>query len=72
MTRLHLRYGLVKNSLLNIMVFGCDSYVHVPKENWSKLDKKVKKCIFIGYKYGLKAYKNWKLKTKKVVVGCGA
>jgi hypothetical protein len=41
-------------SLTHLKVFGCDAYVHVPKENRSKLDKKARKCIFIGYKYGLK------------------
>jgi hypothetical protein len=51
----------------NLKVFGCDAYVHVPKENKSKLDKKAKKCIFIGYKDGLKGYKLWNLETKKVV-----
>jgi transposase InsO family protein len=43
-------------SLTHLKVFGCDAYVHVPKENRSKLDKKVEKCIFIGYKDGLKGY----------------
>jgi hypothetical protein len=33
----------------------------------SKLEKKVKKCIFIGYKDGLKGYKLWNPKNKKVV-----
>jgi hypothetical protein len=54
-------------SLTHLKVFGCDAYVHVPKENMSKLDKKVEKCIFIGYKDGLKCYKIWNLETKKVV-----
>ena len=48
-------------------VFGCDAYVHVPKENMSKLDKKAEKCIFIGYKDCLKGYKIWNPETKKVV-----
>jgi hypothetical protein len=56
-----------KPSLTHLKVFGCDAYVHVPKENRSKLDKKAKKCIFIGYKDGLKGYKLWNLETKKVV-----
>jgi hypothetical protein len=56
-----------KTSLTHLKVFGCEAYVHVPKENMSKLDKKVEKCIFIGYKDGLKGYKIWKPKTKKVV-----
>jgi hypothetical protein len=54
-------------SLTHIKVFGCDACVHVPKENRSKLDKKAEKCIFIGYKYGLKGYKIWNPETKKVV-----
>jgi hypothetical protein len=33
----------------------------------SKLDKKAEKCIFIGYKDGLKGYKLWNSETKKVV-----
>jgi hypothetical protein len=49
------------------MVFGCEAYVHVPKENKSKLDKKDEKCIFIGYKDGMKGYKIWNPETKKVV-----
>jgi hypothetical protein len=54
-------------SLTHLKVFGCDAYVHVPKENKNKLDKKSEKCIFIGYKDGLKGYKLWNPETKKVV-----
>jgi hypothetical protein len=53
--------------LTHLRVFGCDAYVHVPNENMNKLDKKVEKCIFIGYKYGMKGYKLWKPKNKKAV-----
>jgi hypothetical protein len=56
-----------KPSLTHLKVFGCDAYVHVPKENMSNLDKKVEKCIFMGYKDGLKGYKLWNPETKKVV-----
>jgi hypothetical protein len=48
-----------KPSLTHIKVFGCEAYVDVPKENKSKVDKKAEKCIFIGYKDGLKGYKLW-------------
>jgi hypothetical protein len=48
-----------KKSLEHLRVFVCDAYVHIPKENRSKLDKKVEKCIFIGYKDGMKSYKLW-------------
>ena len=30
-------------SLTHLKVFGCDAYVHVPKENRSKMDKKAEK-----------------------------
>jgi hypothetical protein len=56
-----------KPSLQHLRVFGCDSYVHVPKENRSKLDKKLEKCIFIGYKDGVKGYKLWNPETKKTI-----
>jgi hypothetical protein len=56
-----------KPSLTYLEVFGGDAYVQVPKENISKLDKKAEKCIFIGYKDGLKSYNIWNLETKKVV-----
>jgi hypothetical protein len=56
-----------KPSLQHLRVFGCDASVHGPKENRSKLDKKDEKCIFIGYKYGVKGYKLWNLETKKIV-----
>jgi hypothetical protein len=41
----------------HIKVFGCDTFMHFPKEKRSKLDKKAIKCIFIGYKEGMKGYK---------------
>ena len=56
-----------KPSLSHLRVFGCDAYVHVPKEKRTKLDSKSEKCIFIGYKDGLKGYKLWNLVTRKVV-----
>ena len=50
-----------KPSLKHLSVFECDASEHVPKENRSKLDKKVEKCIFSGCKHGLKGYKLWNL-----------
>jgi len=56
-----------KPSLSHLRVFGCDAYVHVPKEKQTKLDIKSEKCIFIGYKDGLKGFKLWNPVTWKVV-----
>ena len=47
----------INNPLVShLNVFGCDVFVHVPKEKRSKLEKKEVKCIFIGYKEGMKGY----------------
>jgi hypothetical protein len=44
-------------SLQCFYVFGCEAYAHVLKENQSKLDKKVIKCILVNYGIGVKGYK---------------
>ena len=44
-------------SLAHLRVFGCDPLVHIPKERRQKLDSKSEKCIFVGYKDGVKGYK---------------
>jgi hypothetical protein len=54
-------------SLSHLKVFGCDAFVHVPKEKRSKLDKKEVKCIFIGYKEGMKGYKLWDPASRKTM-----
>ena len=51
----------------NIRVFGCDAFEHIPKERRQNLDTKLEKCIFVGYKYGVKGYKIWHLATKTIV-----
>ena len=47
--------------------FGCDAYVHAPKEKRRKLDNKADKFMFIGYKYGMKGYKIWNPVTKRII-----
>ena len=39
----------------------------IPKERRNKLDNKLEKCIFIGYKDGIKGYKMWNPITRIVV-----
>ena len=52
----------------HLRIFGCPAYVHVPGDERSKLDPKSKKCIFLGYKKGVKGYKFWDPIAKKVVI----
>ena len=56
-----------KPSISHIKLFGCNAFVHVPKEKRSKLDKKELKCIFIGYKEGMKRYKIWDPSSRKTM-----
>ena len=55
-----------KPSLAQLRVFGCDSFVHVPKKKRNKLDNKEDICIFIGYK-DVKGYKLYTLVIRKIV-----
>lgn len=32
-----------------LRVFGRKAFVHVPKEQWVKLDTRAIECIFLGY-----------------------
>ncbi|KAE8655753.1 Retrovirus-related Pol polyprotein from transposon TNT 1-94 [Hibiscus syriacus] len=38
----------------HLRIFGYPAYVHMPADERSKLDAKSKKCIFLGYKRGVK------------------
>ena len=38
-----------------------------PKDKRRKLDNKARKCIFVGYKGGIKGYKLWNPVTRKIV-----
>ena len=56
-----------KPSIKHLKFFGCDAYVHVPKEKRNKLDNKAQKCIFITYKDGMKGYNIWNPITKNTI-----
>ena len=56
---------LVNRSPSTTVVFECEYFVHAPKEKRRKLDNKLDKCIFIGYKDGVKGYKLWNPVTMK-------
>ena len=48
-------------------VFGCTAYMHIPDEKRSKLDKKSRRCIFIGYPEHSKGYKLYDPGSGKMV-----
>jgi len=48
-------------------VFGCKTFVHVPKDERSKLDAKTIECIFIGYGHDEFGYRFYDHVEKKLV-----
>jgi len=57
---------LVDYSVLRI--FGCPIYVHVQSGEWSKLESKSRKCIFLDLESGVKGYRLWDQVSKKNIV----
>jgi hypothetical protein len=45
-----------KPNFLEMKVFGCICYAHVPDEKRTKLDARATKCLFLGYSSSSKAY----------------
>ena len=60
-----MRPGLGKVDHLRI--FGCQAFVHVPKDERKKLDSKSKKCILMGYGTTTKGYRLYDPLKKRVV-----
>ena len=48
-------------------MFGCRAFVHVLKDERSKLDNKTKQCIFLGYSNEEFGYRLWDSATKKII-----
>jgi hypothetical protein len=55
----------VKYSFLK--TFGCESFVHIDKENRTILEEKYKKCNFIGYVVNDFGYRLWDYENKKII-----
>nr|CAN77981.1 hypothetical protein VITISV_043416 [Vitis vinifera] len=54
-------------SFEHLRVFGCRTFVHVPRDEWYKLDSKTKQCIFLGYSNEEFGYRLWDSATKKII-----
>jgi hypothetical protein len=48
-------------------VFGCRAFVHIPRDERSKFDIKVKQCIFMGYGHEKFGYRLWDPVNKKII-----
>lgn len=59
-------YG-VRPNVNYFRVFGSVCYVHIPQSNRTKLDPKVKKCIFVGYDSCRKGWRCMDPETKKFI-----
>jgi len=57
-----------KPSLAHLRIFGSEVFVHVPKEQRSKWDKKSKKMIFVGYQQDSSNYRLYDPQTAKIIV----
>jgi len=55
----------VKYSLLK--TFGCEAFVHIDKENRTKLEAKSNKCTFIGYTVNYFGYHLWDYENHKII-----
>ena len=51
----------------HLRVFGCRAFVHIPRDEWPKLDSKVKQCIFMGYGHEEFGYRLWEPVNKKII-----
>jgi hypothetical protein len=52
-----------------LKTFGCEAFVHIDKENRTKLEAKSKKCTFIGYGVNYFGYRLWYYENKKKSLG---
>ena len=56
-----------KPSVNHLQVFGCKAFIHVPDQKCTKLESKMKECIFVGYSNTSKAYRFFDPATKAII-----
>jgi len=64
-TPLKVRWGKVSQDYNSLQVFGYLAYYHI---NEDKLSPKARKGVFVGFKKGVKGYKIWDPKDKKIIL----
>ena len=58
-----------KVNFSHLNFFRCEAFVHIPKENRTKLDDKSMRCIFWGYADGEFGYRLWDPIKNKIIRG---
>lgn len=58
-----------KPAIDHLKIFGSEAYLHIPKDNRTKLDSKTEKCILVGYYEDLKAYRLYNPRSKQLIKG---
>jgi hypothetical protein len=61
-----------KPDISHFRIFGCLAYVLVHKEKRKALQPHSKKCIFVGYPEGVKAWKFWDPVSKQIIISSHA
>jgi len=61
----------IKPNLDHPRVFGCKSYVHIPKEETNKLSPMAFERIMAGFDKNPKAYMIYDLRCKKIIINKG-
>ena len=59
-------YGY-KPKVKHLRVFGCDAYMHIPKDERSKFESKATKCLLLGYGKRTKGYRLFDPIRRKVL-----
>lgn len=59
-TRKNVSYGYLR-------MFGCMNFVHSPRDERSKLDKRSKHCVFVGYGHEKFGYMLWDPVDNKII-----
>ena len=57
----------MKPDVSHFYVFGCPTYVHVPKVERHKPDAKSRKCVLLGYGANQKCYRLYDIEHMKVI-----
>jgi hypothetical protein len=55
-------------SVDHLKIFGSLAYVHISKEDRTKLDSKTKRCLFVGYDDQTKAYRLYDSTKRKIIL----